>query len=76
MTLYLTPALEQRLENLAARTNRSPDELAQELIDRCLRDIETRTAEVREAEDEADREGWLTSDGVMAQLEQRFPKSA
>ena len=36
MTLHLTPALEQRLENLAAQTNRSPDELAQEGVEAFL----------------------------------------
>lgn len=36
MTLQLTPALEQRLEHLAAQTRRSPEELAQEGMDRFL----------------------------------------
>lgn len=33
MTLQLNPALEQRLESLAAQTHRSPEELAEEGMD-------------------------------------------
>ena len=36
MALQLTPALEQRLEYLAAQTHRSPEELAEEGMDRFL----------------------------------------
>ena len=43
MALHLTPALEQRLEHLAAHTHRSPDELAQEGVEALL-DHEERSA--------------------------------
>ena len=36
MAVHLTPAQEQRLKHLAAATHRSPDEIAQEGIDRFL----------------------------------------
>lgn len=36
MTLQLTPDLEQRLEHLATEYQRTPQELAQEAIDRYL----------------------------------------
>jgi len=76
MTLQLTPGLEQRLEHLAAQTHRSPDELAQEAIDLYLQRVELLTTEVREAEEEADREGWLTSEEVLQRIQTRFQKSA
>ena len=36
MAVHLTPAQEQRLQHLAAETHRTPDELAQEGVDRFL----------------------------------------
>ena len=76
MALQLTPALEQRLGHLAAQSHRSPDELAQEAIDLYLQHIELLTADVREAEEEADRDGWLTSEEVLQGIQTRFRKSA
>ena len=76
MSLQLTPALEQRLGHLAEQTHRSLDELAHEAIDLYLQHIELLTVEVREAEEEADREGWLTSEEVLQRIQTRFQKSA
>ena len=75
MTLQLTPALEQSLEHLAAQRGSTPAELAQEVIDGYLQHVAILTREVREAEEEADRNGWLTSEEVLARIEQRFGKS-
>jgi predicted transcriptional regulator len=76
MTLHLTPALEQRLAHLAESGGRTPDELAQEAIDQYLLNIDRLTADVEEAEDQADHQGWLTSEEVLQRIEQRFRKSA
>lgn len=76
MTFHLTPALEQRLAHLAASGGRTPDEVAQEAIDQYLQNIDQLTADVKDAEDEADQVGWLSSEEVLQQIEQRFRKSA
>lgn len=76
MTLQLTPELERKLEQLATEMHRSPSELAQEAIDHYLQSADTFAFEVREAEEEADREGWLSSEQVKERLEQRFRKTA
>jgi predicted transcriptional regulator len=76
MTLQLTPALEQRLENLASQEGRPAAELAQEAIGLYLQHLEMLSAEVREAEEEADREGWLTSEQVLERIKHRFLKTA
>jgi predicted transcriptional regulator len=71
MTLELTPALEQRFEHLAQATGRSTNELVEDAISRYLDEIEMRTAEVREAEESAERDGWLSTDEVFARLNLR-----
>ena len=76
MTLELPPALEQRLEHLATQGGRTPAELAQEAIDLYLQHVELLTTEVREAEEKADREGWLTSEEVLQRIQTRFQKTA
>ena len=76
MTLHLTPAVEQRLEHLAAEVHRTPDELAEEAIDGYLKHIEVLTAEVREGHDSAERDGWLTHEEVFHRLRNRLQKSA
>jgi predicted transcriptional regulator len=76
MTLQLTPALEQRLEHLASQGRRTPEELAREVISEYLEHVETLSAEVREAEEEADRAGWLTAEQVLERIENRFRKMA
>ena len=75
MTLQLTPALEQKLEELATERGNTPAELAQEVIDGYLEHVAILTREVREAEEEADRNGWLTSEEVLTRIERRFGKS-
>ena len=75
MTLQLTPTIEQRLEELATQRGNTPAELAQEVIDGYLQHVAILTREIREAEEEADRDGWLTSEEVLARIERRFGKS-
>jgi predicted transcriptional regulator len=76
MTVQLTTAQEQRLESIAAASNRTTDELAQEALDAYLQHIELLTAAVREGEDSAEREGWLTNDEVFGRLHERIRKTA
>jgi predicted transcriptional regulator len=71
MALQLTPAQEQSFEHLAQVTGRPVNELVEEVISSYLDEIEMRTAEVREAEESAERDEWLTTDEVFAGLNLR-----
>jgi predicted transcriptional regulator len=76
MTVHLTAAQEQRLEHLAAQSERSSDELAQEAIDKFLEYKEGLIAAVREGEESAEREGWLSHEEVFERLDKRLHKTA
>jgi predicted transcriptional regulator len=76
MTVHLTDAQEKQLDHLAALTQRSKDEIAQEALDSYLRHIEALTAEVREGEESAQAEGWLSHDDVFDRLKKHLPKTA
>ncbi len=72
MALQLTPALEQRLEHLAAETNRSPADLAHEAITSYLQHIETLALDVREGDESAERDGVLSTAQVMERITKRY----
>jgi predicted transcriptional regulator len=72
MSIHLTVAQEQRLEHLAAQTERSSDELAQEAIDRYLDYREALIAAVREGEESAEQEGWLSHEEVVERVNKRL----
>jgi predicted transcriptional regulator len=76
MAVHLTPAQEQRLEQLAAQSNRTPDELAQEAFDSYLKHIEALSGAVREGEESAERDGWVPHEEVFDRLNKRLRKSA
>ncbi len=76
MTLHLDHNLEQRLEHLAESVHRTPDELAQKALSSYLDHIEALTADLREAEESAEREGWLTTEEVFARLEKQLHEPA
>lgn len=52
MPLHLTPELEQRLEQLAAQTDRTPEEIALEGMDRFLAYEEEILAAVKKGEED------------------------
>jgi predicted transcriptional regulator len=76
MTIDLTPAQEQRLGQIAADTNQTPEKLAAEALSRFLRYREDLAADVREGEESAEREGWLSNDEVFERLNRRLLKTA
>ncbi len=76
MTVHLTDAQEHQLDNLAALTQRSKDEIAQEALDNYLKHVEALTVAVREGEESAERDGWLTHDEVFERLNKRLRKTA
>ncbi len=76
MSIQLTPALEQQLDQIARETNRTTNDLVQETMDDYVKHIASLTAEVREGEESAEREGWLTHDEVFERLNKRLLKTA
>jgi len=71
MTLHLTSAQERKLQDFAAQSDRTPDELAQTAVDRYLSYLEELAAAVREGEESAEREGWIPHEQVVARIKQR-----
>ena len=69
MPLHLTPELERRLAQIAARSGRSPDEIAQEALEGYATHLESLIADIREGEESAEREGSLTHEEVFARIE-------
>jgi predicted transcriptional regulator len=76
MTIDLTPEQEQRLGELAAASDRTPEAVAQEFLQGYLRHVNELADAVREGEESAEREGWLTHDEVFERLHQRLSKAA
>jgi predicted transcriptional regulator len=76
MNIQFTPDLERQLEHIAAEMNRTPSDLVQETMDDYVKHIASLTAEVREGEESAEREGWLTHDEVFERLNKRLLKTA
>ncbi len=76
MTLELTPALQEALEKLAIECESTPSELAQRAIEEYVAYTRQLAIDVREAEEEADREGWIPHEEVFEQLFARLRKTA
>lgn len=69
MSLQIAPALEQRLDHLAIRFNRTPTDLAQEAIERYLTTSENFLAAVEEGRASAERGELHDHEEVMAMLD-------
>jgi predicted transcriptional regulator len=76
MTIELTPEQHNRLEQIAIASSQSPEEIAALGLTSYLRHLDDLTAAVREGEESAEREGWLTTDEVFERLYQRLPRTA
>jgi predicted transcriptional regulator len=76
MSIQLTPALEQQLDQIAAETDRTTSDLVQETLDDYVKHVASLTADVREGEESAEREGWLTHEEVFERLNKRLLKTA
>jgi predicted transcriptional regulator len=76
MTIDLTPEQEQKLGALAAASHRTPEAIAQEVFQGYLLHVAELTEAVREGEESAEREGWLTHDEVFDRLGKRLLKTA
>jgi predicted transcriptional regulator len=76
MTIDLTPAEESRLLEIASEAQRTPEDIAQAAVSGWLRHVAELAAAVREGEESAEREGWLTHDEVFERLNLRLTKAA
>ena len=76
MTLELTPALEDELAKLAAESNCTPLELAQRAVAEYVAYTKQLSIEVDEAEEEAQRDGWILHEQVFEELFARVRKTA
>lgn len=69
MSVHLTPEQEQRLEHLAAQTQRSADELAQQGMERFLAYEEDILATVKRGRDDIATGRLLEHEEVFARIE-------
>jgi len=76
MTVHLTPELEQRLQRRLPPLSSRAEDVAQEAVHSYLNHIEELAAAVREGEESAEREGWLTHEEVFERLNERLLKTA
>lgn len=76
MPIQISSDIEERLGQIAAARQCSPEALANEILDEYSNHIEQLTADVLEAEESAERDGWVPHEEVVARLQQRFKKSA
>jgi predicted transcriptional regulator len=76
MALHLAPELEEKLQHFASQAERTPDDLAQEAVESYLKYLEALAADVREGEESAEGDGWLSHEEVFERLNKRLLKTA
>jgi predicted transcriptional regulator len=76
MALQLKPEQEERLKHLAEERGVTPEQVLDEMIDRILDHVDGLAADLREGEESAEREGWLTQEEVFERLHHRLTKTA
>jgi hypothetical protein len=72
MAVQLKPEQEQRLREAALRLGVTPEEM----MDRFFDHLDGLAVELREGEESAEREGWLTNEEVFERLNRRLVKTA
>jgi predicted transcriptional regulator len=70
MTVYLAPEIEEELQHLAARVERTPDELAQEAVENYIAYKKHFAASVHEGLAAADRGELHEHEEVMAMMDE------
>jgi predicted transcriptional regulator len=76
MAVQLKPGQEERLRQVAAEIGVPIEQVLAELVDEYLNHIQGLMAELREGEESAEREGWLTNEEVFERLNRRLAKTA
>jgi predicted transcriptional regulator len=76
MAIQLRHDQEERLQRMAVERGVPVEQVLLELIDRILEHAEGLAADLREGEESAEREGWLTQEEVFERLHHRLAKTA
>ena len=76
MTIELTPDVEQQLKAFAVNSERTPVEVVESALLEYLRFAQVLSREVADAEREADRDGWLTTEEAFARAGLKSDPSA
>ncbi len=76
MTLELTPALQEELEKLAVEAGSTPSAIEQKAVEEYVVYTRQLAEDVREAEEEADRDGWISHKEVFEEIFARLRKTA
>jgi predicted transcriptional regulator len=76
MAVQLKPGQEEQLQQLALERGVTVEQVFSEVIDWYLNRIQGLKDELREGEESAEREGWLTQEEVFEQLHHRLAKTA
>ena len=69
MPVQLKPEQEERLQHLAERTSRTPDQLAQEVVERFLADEEDLEAAVQRGREDIAAGRLIEHDEVLARID-------
>jgi predicted transcriptional regulator len=76
MAVQLRPEQEERLRQIATERGVPVEQVLAEVLDDYLDHIQGLMAELREGEESAEREGWLTNEEVFERLNRRLAKTA
>jgi predicted transcriptional regulator len=76
MAMQLKPGQEEQLQRIAAERGVTAEQVLAEVLDGYLRYVEGLMADLREGEESAERDGWLTHEEVFERLNHRLAKSA
>jgi predicted transcriptional regulator len=76
VAVQLKPEQEERLQQLAAERGVTLEQVLSEVLDGYLNHMEGLMADLREGEESAERDGWLTQEEVFERLNHRLRKTA
>ncbi len=76
MAVQLKPGQEERLQQIATERGVPIEQVLAEVLDDYLDHIQGLMADLREGEESAEREGWLTNEEVFERLNRRLAKIA
>jgi predicted transcriptional regulator len=76
MAVQLKPGQEEQLQKIAAERGMTVEQVLGEVLEDYLRYVEGLMADLREGEESAERDGWLTHEEVFERLNRRLAKSA
>jgi predicted transcriptional regulator len=75
MSIHLTPALSLSLEQIAAETHTSPEELTQSTMEAFVAEYEEVREAVRQSDAEFERGDFLSHEEVVARFAKRFTEA-